>query len=325
MSDGTPAFFGRLAAHAGLELVRLDPAAAEAPGHADVSPLAAQLLGEATCRAHGVLPVAYADGIVVVACATPAGEALDEVAARLRGRDVRFVVAPWSELEAATDRVFGPGPGTPAGSTPPAAAPAVTEPRYPTRVGDLLVARGHASDAQVATALDAQRGTGARLGEVLVAGGVVTEGALVEVLAEHLHLPLVDLDAFEPDPRALAALPPGLMSQLRCVPIAADESTLYLAVADALDEGTVAALREHTSLDLRGFLASRSSVDALLARLDPTPEPEPEPEPGVEVEGEAGRPPGPLVAEDPHVGWIVPTALLVVLLVVVALVAAGVL
>ena len=51
------------------------------------------------------------------------------------------------------------------------------------------------------------------------------------------------------------------------MPIAVDETTLYLAIADVLDDDTVAALREHTNLELRGFLASRNSIDELLQRV----------------------------------------------------------
>src|SRR5690606_19453645 len=58
-----------------------------------------------------------------------------------------------------------------------------------------------------------------------------------------------------------------LARHLRVVPIAVDETTLYLAVADVLDDDTVAALREHTHLELRGFLASRNSIDELLQRV----------------------------------------------------------
>jgi len=62
-------------------------------------------------------------------------------------------------------------------------------------------------------------------------------------------------------------IPEPLARHLRVVPIAVDETTLYLAVADVLDDDTVAALREHTHLELRGFLASRNSIDELLQRV----------------------------------------------------------
>src|SRR5690606_13714161 len=133
--------------------------------------------------------------------------------------------------------------------------------------GDLLVARGLATDEQVRAALEEQARTGSRLGDMLVHEGIVHEAELVAVLAEQFQLPLVDLSTLEPDPDALDLIPEPLARHLRVVPIAVDDTTLYLAVADVLDDDTVAALREHTHLELRGFLASRNSIDELLQRL----------------------------------------------------------
>ncbi len=100
--------------------------------------------------------------------------------------------------------------------------------------------------------------------------GVVTEPELVAILAEQFQLPLVDLTEYEPDPAALALIPEPLARHLRVVPIAVDETTLYLAIADVLDDETVAALREHTNLELRGFLSTRNSIDELLQRVHGT-------------------------------------------------------
>ena len=93
------------------------------------------------------------------------------------------------------------------------------------------------------------------------------EAELVAILAEQFQLPLVDLSEYEPDPAALELIPEPLARHLRVVPIAVDDTTLYLAIADVLDDDTVAALREHTHLELRGFLASRNSIDELLQRV----------------------------------------------------------
>ncbi|WP_205696578.1 glycosyltransferase family 2 protein [Conexibacter sp. SYSU D00693] len=296
-TEASRAFYRRLADHAGLPFVVLDPADAGAPDHQAVNPLAARLLGPEVCRQYLMLPVAYVDGVVTVATAAPADDLSREVAASLTGRPVRFVVAAEDELLAAIDRLFGAAP-TDAGAAaavpsashptlPPRRAAAaesaeeeaafedeqpddrgpVTDPSFPTRLGDLLVARGVATDEDVAAALEEQARTGSRLGDVLMAKGVVSEPELVAILAEHFQLPLVDLSEYDPDPAALELVPEPLARTLRAVPLAVDDTTLYLAIADVLDDQTVAALREHTHLELRGFLASRNSIDELLQRI----------------------------------------------------------
>ncbi|HEU4655951.1 MAG TPA: glycosyltransferase [Capillimicrobium sp.] len=252
-------FYRRLAAHAGLEFVTLDPDRRDDDAFQEINPLAARLLSEQICRYHRMLPVSYANGVVTIASPEPFDQVAREVATALTGRSVRFVVTPEEDVEGAIDRIF---------ETMPHEEPArVTEPNYPTRIGDLLVARGLATDEQVRAALEEQERTGSRLGDILVHAGIVKEPELVAILAEQFQLPLVDLSEYQPDPAALELIPEPLARHLRVVPIAVDDTTLYLAIADVLDDDTVAALREHTHLELRGFLASRNSIDELLQRV----------------------------------------------------------
>jgi len=242
-------FYRRIARHAGLEFVDLD--------EVTINSLAARLLDEEFARTFQMLPISYANGVVTIASAEPPQQVAENTAKSLTGRAVRFVIAPAEQIESAIGEVFTGGDQR----------FRVTSPGQPFRIGDLLVARGIATDEQIADALDEQRRTGSRLGDVLVHSGVVSQHELVAILAEQFELPLVDLAEYEPDPAALALIPEPLARHLRVVPIAVDETTLYLAIADVLDDDTVAALREHTSLELRGFLSSRNSIDELLQRV----------------------------------------------------------
>ena len=253
-------FYRRLAHHAGLEFVTLDRSRSDDPEFHQINPLAARLLSEQICRYHRMLPVSYANGVVTIATPDPFDQVAREVATALTGRSVRFVVTPDEDIEAALNETFRAMPHEQA--TEP-----VTDPTAHARIGDLLVARGLATDEQVRAALDEQARTGSRLGDILVHEGIVDEAELVAVLAEQFQLPLVDLSTVEPDPDELDLIPEPLARHLRVVPLAVDDTTLYLAVADALDDDTVAALREHTHLELRGCLATRNSIDELLQRL----------------------------------------------------------
>lgn len=264
--DQSERFYRQLAHHAGLDFVVLDPAQRGEDGFQEVNPLAARLLSEQICRHFLILPVSYANGMVTIATASPADDVARDVALTLTGREVRFVVAPEEDIAGAIDRTFSSVPGA-LEDAMGVGSGRVTTPEFPTRLGDILVARGVCTDEEIADALDEQERTGSRLGEVLVHNGLISEPELVAILAEQFELPLVDLTTYEPDPEALALVPEPLARHLRVVPIAVDETTLYLAIADVLDDETVMALREHTHLELRGFLASRNSIDVLLQRV----------------------------------------------------------
>ena len=67
------------------------------------------------------------------------------------------------------------------------------------RIGDLFVDQGIIDDQQLAEALDVQRRTGGRLGEILIELGFVTSLDSARVLAERLGLEFIDLNSLPVD------------------------------------------------------------------------------------------------------------------------------
>jgi cellulose synthase/poly-beta-1,6-N-acetylglucosamine synthase-like glycosyltransferase len=229
----------------------------------------ARLLSEPVCRSFGLLPFAYSDGVVQVGVADSEDDLAANVARKLLGHDIELHEWPLEDIGSALDVVFaGAGESlepegvvaleldSPALRSLPAGAPR--------RIGELFLELELITEEQLAEALGEQRRTGSRLGEILVASGAVSEQELLAVIADHFRLQRVDLSGYKPDPEVTALIPEPLASRLRCVPLAADESTLYLAVADALEDGTIAMLAEHTHLELKELLATRNSIDDLV-------------------------------------------------------------
>ncbi len=268
------AFQRRLARHAGLEFVVLEPDHGE-DRYVMVNPTAAKLLSDEVCRHFGLIPVSYLGGVVTVATHAPSDHLAREVAATLIGRQVEFVVAPEDQIVRAIARAHAmpdfpfPTPEPPPSAPAPDGTTAVPAfgVRTPFRLGDGLVARRLCTEEQVQEALAEQARTGSRIGTILTAKGIVSEEAVAEVLAEQHELAMVDLTDFVPRPEIVDLLPEPLCRRLRCVPVGADEEHLYVAVSDILDDETVRALHEHTSLELRGLITTKTSIDLLLQRL----------------------------------------------------------
>jgi type II secretory ATPase GspE/PulE/Tfp pilus assembly ATPase PilB-like protein len=114
-----------------------------------------------------------------------------------------------------------------------------------------------------------------RIGEILLAMGSLTEEDLARALAAKFHLPFVDLDHERIDPRAASLLPRSLIERSSILPIASDDRTLTVAIADplavdALDEAAIYANRR-----LREVVASPSQIARhsarVLASLDASP------------------------------------------------------
>jgi hypothetical protein len=88
----------RLADHAGVPFVTLEPTPGAEGAYRPVDPAARTLLAPGLCRQFGMLPIAVEDGTVLIAAAEPVQYLPYDVAAALGGRAVSFVVAPADQL-----------------------------------------------------------------------------------------------------------------------------------------------------------------------------------------------------------------------------------
>jgi cellulose synthase/poly-beta-1,6-N-acetylglucosamine synthase-like glycosyltransferase len=278
ISDATDAdFYRSLGEHAGMPFVRLgiDEAAAGGDSVSSVDPAAARMLSEAVCRHFGVIAIARAQRTLTVATASVGDDLGLQAAGALSGLEVRAVIATKDDIERALTAIFGDGelhPSAPAASTVGESVEAgegfVATPTHPKlRIGEALMVRGALTEEQVDAALEQQRRRGGRIGEILLHNVWVDETTLTDVLAEQMALPVVDLSELDPDPQALNQLPEPLMRELRCIPIAVDENTLYLAVSEDLGDIGLARLAEYTTLEIRRFLATPTAIDDMLQRL----------------------------------------------------------
>ncbi len=74
--------------------------------------------------------------------------------------------------------------------------PAQARPARPALIGEMLIAQGKASEADVAQALSFQEAHGGRLGAILVRMGALSEEALLPVLSAQLGFAQLDPEAF---------------------------------------------------------------------------------------------------------------------------------
>ena len=216
----------------------------------------AHLVSREACAALRVLPISDA-GELLVATDDPSASMNLEVIAALTGRSPRVAVAAPSDLTRAIAHVFG-------ATDSPASLGGAGDTRA--KLGELLLATGLISEGALAEALGLQERLGDRLGNVLVHMRVLDESDLARTLARQLALPEFDVSRFEPDSTALRVVPEPVARHHRFVPLAIREHVLYLAMSDPLDNVALAAVREHTDLPIRVVVTKRSSIEELLQR-----------------------------------------------------------
>jgi type IV pilus assembly protein PilB len=133
-------------------------------------------------------------------------------------------------------------------------------------LGTLLLRDGLIDEAELEAALAEQRGSGLRLGEVLVERGSVTRTQVARLLAEQHELPFLTLDESEIDPEAAMLLPEELARRYRALPVGLlpDDSVL-VAVSDPTNVLHSDELRLALGVPLRFGVAAPDAIDAAIA------------------------------------------------------------
>src|SRR6266404_5136492 len=108
-------------------------------------------------------------------------------------------------------------------------------PRQRLRLGELLVAQGVLTPAQLEGALNERKRSGRRLGRILVEDGIATEEAIARALAVQLHIPYLELSLQAISPAVSRLLNEAQSRRFRAIPIDEAGSAIRVGMADPLD------------------------------------------------------------------------------------------
>ena len=131
-------------------------------------------------------------------------------------------------------------------------------------LSQLLLDRKLLTPDQVAEATEAQQPEGRRFDQIVLEKGYVTERQLLTVMAEQLHLPLMELEGVEVAPEALKALPSKIVYRQRIMPIELNGEDLKVATCDPFDLYALDDVRMMTGLNIHPVLARREEVEKLI-------------------------------------------------------------
>jgi type IV pilus assembly protein PilB len=135
------------------------------------------------------------------------------------------------------------------------------------RLGQVLVAEGLISEDQLARALTAQRTTLALLGAVLVNQGALREDSLTQVLSGHLNAPIADLKHGEVDPEIARLIPEDFARRHLVLALGRQDGYIAVAMSDPANLPLVNDIRLMTGLNVTPYVASPSDILANLSRV----------------------------------------------------------
>ncbi len=129
------------------------------------------------------------------------------------------------------------------------------------RFGGMLVRKCVITPTDLEKALEEQRKSGGRLGEILLRLQVIDESTLTHSLGEHLNLGLADLaDVSEIDRRVARQLPEAIAKRFCLLAIGEEGNKLAVAMADPLDVFAIDAVMLRVQRPIRPLIASRKEI-----------------------------------------------------------------
>lgn len=103
------------------------------------------------------------------------------------------------------------------------------------RLGEILIAKGYITEADLAIALMDQKSSDQFIGLILIEKGMITSRKLAEGLSEQFKLPLVDIKAQHIDLEITRRFSSSLVQDHKCFPFSEDESSVTVAIVNPLD------------------------------------------------------------------------------------------
>ena len=154
------------------------------------------------------------------------------------------------------------------------------------RLGDTLVSLGILTAERLTEALAIQDRSEKRLGEILIERGWVTEAQFVQVLANQLSVPWVNLHHIDFSRQLLSHLPKEIAEKYRAVPVYVRNvrnqgEVLYIALDDPTNEEALLAVATAARLPVKAMVSAPSDIRAALRAYygvdipDLTPKPQP--------------------------------------------------
>ncbi|MCC7143858.1 MAG: type II/IV secretion system protein [Candidatus Eisenbacteria bacterium] len=141
--------------------------------------------------------------------------------------------------------------------------------RYGKRLplGDMLVANGLLTPAQLGEALSMQQRGGGKLGEILIRERMVNEKAFYAVLTRQYNLPFVPVGTIDPNPELRQFINAQYAAQHGVLPIAMASGVITVALSDPTRQRALSEIAAMTGFRVHAVLAPPSEIESAFMRL----------------------------------------------------------
>lgn len=136
------------------------------------------------------------------------------------------------------------------------------------QMGDILVTAGMLTPQQLKSALEVQRSSGLRLGEVLIGLGYAGEADIARAIADQLQIPFIPDHELQVDFQVARLIPAQLARRKLVLPVAERNGRILLAMVDPLDVFTLDEIRFLINRPVEPCVVTRQSLERLLSQYE---------------------------------------------------------
>lgn len=134
------------------------------------------------------------------------------------------------------------------------------------KIGELLVEASVLTEAQLRQALKRQKGSGKKLGAVIMDMNLLTKDKIVETLAKQLEIKKVSLSEIEPSPALLNLVPESTARKYRLIPLKKENGKVIVAMADPANIFALDEIAQKLSCDVTAVVGSTAQIDDAINR-----------------------------------------------------------
>ncbi len=135
------------------------------------------------------------------------------------------------------------------------------------RIGDLLIERGLINENELQYALEMQKQTHEKLGEVLINNKIVTPDDIARTLAIQLEVDYIDLAKVSIKQEMAKLVQRNTAKQNHLVPVQKEGDTLYVAMDDPLNYYALDEVRKATNLKIVPLISTHVAVERAINTL----------------------------------------------------------
>lgn len=128
------------------------------------------------------------------------------------------------------------------------------------KLGELLLYSNKITKIQLEKALERQKVTGEKIGEVLVSEGYVSDNDIIEVLEFQLGIPHINLEKYSIKPEIVSEIPENIARRYELIAIDRKKDYLVVAMSDPLNFFAIDDIKLFTKFEIQPVIASREII-----------------------------------------------------------------